>query len=107
MENARLRVAFIGGVECVERQLVALGDELGIDVQMHNGHMKGRDKDRLVALASRAHVVVLVTGVNSHGAVGIAKQAAAKTGAAVRIVKFCGSSKARALLTELAQARAA
>jgi hypothetical protein len=105
--NTRLRVAFVGGVECVDRQLIALGDELGVDVEVHHGHMKGVGKDRLVALIARAHVLVLVTGVNSHGAVGVAKREAAKSGAEIRILKFCGSSKARALLSELAHARAA
>lgn len=104
--STRLRVAFVGGVECVERQLIAAGDELGVDVEVHPGHMKGPMKDRLVALIARAHVLVLVTGVNSHGAVGVAKRAAAKSGAEVRIVKFCGSSKARSILSEIAHARA-
>ena len=46
-------------------------------------------------------------GVNSHGAVSIAKREAERSGTEVRILKFCGSSKARSLLSELAQARAA
>jgi hypothetical protein len=105
--SARLRVAFVGGVECVDRQLIALGDELGIDVEVHHGHMKGQSKQRLVSLIARTNILVLVTGVNSHGAVSIAKREAARSGAEVRILKFCGSSRARALLSELAQARAA
>jgi hypothetical protein len=39
--------------------------------------------------------------------VAVAKREAERSGAEVRILKFCGSSKARALLTELLQARAA
>jgi UDP-N-acetyl-D-mannosaminuronic acid transferase (WecB/TagA/CpsF family) len=105
--TSKLRVAFVGGVECVDRQLVALGDELGIEVEVHHGHMKSQSKQRLVSLIARTHVLVLVTGVNSHGAVSIAKREAERFGTEVRIVKFCGSSKARALLSELAQARAA
>jgi hypothetical protein len=105
--SSRLHVAFVGGVECVDRQLIALGDELGIDVEVHHGHMKGQSKQRLVALIARTNILVLVTGVNSHGAVSIAKREAVRSGAEVRILKFCGSSRARALLSELAQARAA
>ena len=105
--SSKLHVAFVGGVACVERQIIALGEELGIEVEVHQGQVRSQSKERLVALVARANVLVLVTGVNSHGAVGIAKREAAKTGAEVRIVKFCGSSRARALLTELAHGRAA
>jgi hypothetical protein len=103
----KLRVAFVGGVACVDRQLMALGDELGIDVEVHQGHMKAQSRQRLAALIARANVVVLVTGVNSHGAVCVAKREAERSGTEVRIVKFCGSSKARSLLSELAQGHAA
>jgi hypothetical protein len=102
--SSRLHVAFVGGVECLDRQLIALGEELGIDVEVHHGHLKTSSKQRLVALIARTNVLVLVTGVNSHGAVSVAKREAARSGAEVRIVKFCGSSKARALLSELAGA---
>jgi hypothetical protein len=105
--SSKLRVAFVGGVECIDRQLVALGDELGIEVEVHHGHMRSQSKQRLVALVARTNVLVLVTGVNSHGAVAIAKREAERSGAEVLILKFCGSSKARALLSKLAQARAA
>lgn len=105
--TSRLRVAFVGGVECVDRQLIALGDELGIDVEVHHGHMRGQSKQRLVSLIARTHVLVLVTGVNSHGAVSVAKREAERSGTQVCILKFCGSSRARALLSVLAQARAA
>ena len=105
--SSRLRVAFVGGVACVDRQLVALGEELGIDVEVHQGHMEAQSRHRLVSLIGRANVLVLVTGVNSHSAVSVAKREAERAGIEVRIVKFCGSSKARSLLSELVQARAA
>jgi hypothetical protein len=105
--GSKLRVAFVGGVGCVDRQLVAIGDELGIGVEVHHGQLTSQSKQRLVALIARTNVVVLVTGVNSHGAVGIAKREAERSGVELRILKFCGSSRARALLSKLAQARAA
>ncbi len=107
MQQRKLHVAFVGGVECVDRQLVALGYELGIEVEVHHGHMKSQGKQRLVSLIARADAIVLVTGVNSHGAVGVAKREAAKAGVAVRYLKFCGSATARAVLSELATSTAA
>ena len=44
--------------------------------------------------------MVLVTAVNSHNAVHIARREAERSGTPVRIVKFCGVSTARALLQE-------
>jgi len=105
--RSRLHVAFVGGVERIDRQLVAMGEELGIDVEVHPGHMKGAGAQRLVALVARANVLFLVTGVNSHGAVSVAKREAARSGVPVHILKFCGASRARALLAEVAQQHAA
>ena len=103
----KLRVAFVGGVECVDRQLLALGEELGIAIEVHQGHMKSQSRQRLVSLIARANLLVLVTGVNSHGAVSVAKREAERAGTPIRILKFCGSTRARSLLSELAQANAA
>ena len=72
-----LRVGFVGGHERVEREILSFGVELGIEVEVHNGHMAGQGKDRLVALVQRTDVVVIVTGTNSHNAVHVAKRAAA------------------------------
>jgi hypothetical protein len=105
--SRRLRVGFVGGHERVEREIVASGARLGIDVEVNNGHTAGPGKDRLVALVQRTDVVVIVTGTNSHNAVFIAKRAAAKAGTRVRILKACGSERARELLAQIAQAPAA
>jgi phosphoglycerate dehydrogenase-like enzyme len=96
-----LSVAFVGGVGRIERELVALGDTLGARVEVHDGETRGKGRSQLSALLRRSDVVVLVTAVNSHNAVQIARREAGRTGTAVRIVKFCGVSTARALLQEL------
>ena len=94
-------VAFVGGVGRIERELVAMGDTLGARVEVHDGETRGKGRSQLSALLRRSDVVVLVTAVNSHNAVHIARREAGRTGTAVRIVKFCGVSTARALLQEL------
>jgi hypothetical protein len=105
MTNRGDRVTFVGGHDRVEREIVAFGTQLGIQVEVHNGHTQGNRVDRLIALIHRTDVVVIVTGTNSHGAVHIAKREAAKTGARVRILKSCGAGTARALLTAIAQGK--
>jgi hypothetical protein len=103
------RVAFIGGVERLEREIVSFGEALGIEVEVHNGHTSGGGGGiaRLTALVHRNDQVVIVTGTNSHAAVRTAKKEAARSGARVRILKFCGAGTARLLLTEIARAVAA
>jgi hypothetical protein len=103
----RLRVAFVGGAHRIERELVAIGGELGIDVEVHEGHVHGQTKARLVSVVSRSQVVFLITGTNSHGAVEIVKKEASRAGVRLEILKSCGCAKARALLAELVQRRAA
>jgi hypothetical protein len=105
--SQRRRVAFVGGHDRVEREIVAFGEELGLEVEVHNGHTRGNGAARLIALIQRTDVVVIVTGTNSHNAVHVAKREAARKGAVVRILSFCGAGTARALLTEIARANAA
>jgi hypothetical protein len=107
MRNRSEYVAFVGGHDRVEREIVAFGAQLGLHVEVHNGHTRGNGADRLIALVQRTDVVVIVTGTNSHNAVHIAKREAAKSGARVCILKSCGAGTARALLAEIAQANAA
>jgi len=107
MTIQRPRVAFVGGHQRVEREIIAFGAELGLCVEVHDGHTRGNGAARLVALVHRTDFVVIVTGTNSHNAVHVAKREAAKWGARVRILKSCGAGTARALLAEIAQANAA
>jgi hypothetical protein len=103
------RVAFIGGVERIEREILCCGHELGIEVEVHNGHTRGGGGGiaRLTALIHRNDLVIIITGTNSHAAVRTAKREAVKSGARVRIVKFCGAGTARSLLAEVARSAAA
>jgi 3-dehydroquinate synthetase len=101
------RIAFVGGLERLEREILSFGDSLGLEVEMHNGHTWGGGTARLVGLVQRADLVIIVTGTNSHNAVQIARREAAKAGARVRLLSFLGAGTARALLTEIAQQAAA
>ena len=99
---ARPHVAFVGGIDRIERQIVAFGEQVGVDVEVHNGRTNGSSTSRIAALAHRTDLLVIVTGTNSHNAVQVAKREAAKAGVPVRIVTFCGAAAARALLARVA-----
>jgi len=101
--SLRRRVAFVGGIDRIERQIVAYGEELGVEVEVHNGRTRGSNNSRLQALVARTDCVVIVTGTNSHNAVTIAKREAAKAGVPVRILSFCGAAAARAVVASVAQ----
>jgi hypothetical protein len=107
MQNCIGHVTFVGGHDRIEREILSFGEQLGIDVEVHNGHTRGNGASRLVALVHRTDLVVIVTGTNSHNAMHIAKREAAKSGARVCILKSCGAGTARTLLAELAQGTAA
>jgi hypothetical protein len=98
------RVAFIGGHDRVARQIVPFGAEIGVEVEIHNGHAGGGGRARLSALLQRTDLVIVVTGTNSHNAVHIARREAARAGIEVRLVKSLGAGSARALLREIARA---
>jgi hypothetical protein len=107
MRNRYEHVTFVGGHDRIEREIVSFGAQLGIDVEVHNGHTRGNGASRLISLMHRTDLVVIVTGTNSHNAMHIAKREAAKSGARVCILKCCGAGTARTLLAELAHGTAA
>jgi hypothetical protein len=92
----------VGGLERLEREISTFGEQLGLEVEMPNGHTWGGGAAGLVGLMQRTYLVIIVTGTNSHNAVQIARREAAKSGACVRLVKFLGAGNARALLAEVA-----
>jgi hypothetical protein len=99
----RKRIAFVGGIDRIERQIVSYGVEVGVDVEVHHGRTSGSSSARIGALAHRSDLLVIVTGTNSHNAVRVAKREASKAGVPVHIVTFCGAAAARALIAQVAE----
>ena len=100
--SERRRIAFVGGIDRIERQIVTFGEQIGVEVEVHNGRTGGSGITRLEALVQRTDLVVIVTGTNSHNAVQIAKREAAKAGVPCRILTFCGAATARAAVASVA-----
>jgi sugar (pentulose or hexulose) kinase len=97
-EVKRPHVTFVGGVHRLQRTLQAVAQRVGVEVEVHDGHVRGNGAATLAACIRRSTAVVVVTGVNSHNAVQTAKREAEKYGVAVHILKFCGNATARELL---------
>ena len=101
-----MRIGLIGGVERDERKLARVAMLRGYELEYHPGHLHGGMVQRLESLVERSQLVVIVTDVNSHGAVQIARRAAHKLGRTALVVRRCGPAKLEQLLDAL-DARAA
>jgi hypothetical protein len=99
-----MRIAIVGGVERAEPELARIANELGHDLEYHPGHMGGRGSNGLRRMIERCELVLIVTEVNSHGAVQVAKREARASGRPVRIVRKCGAAFFRELATSLPRA---
>jgi hypothetical protein len=100
-----MRVAFVGGMDRNESALIAAGKQRGIEVEVHYGDVKGRGADALEGIVHRADHVIVVTGVNSHGGVKLAKQFAHAHGKHVWIMRACGLALAKRVLDDVATGR--
>jgi hypothetical protein len=97
-----MRLAWVGGVEKSERILESIAADAGWEMEFHGGHVGGRGEEKLRAAVARADLVLIVTDVNSHGAVGVAKKEAHRLGREVLVVRRFGPAKLKQLLVERA-----
>ena len=81
----------------MERAIVAFGEEMGVDVEVHDGYTEGQGVSRLAALVHRTDRGVIATGINDHNAVQVAKREATKAGKRVLILTACGAGTAHAV----------
>jgi hypothetical protein len=96
-----MRIGWIGGRERNEMQLERIAAKSGHCLEFHSGHVGGRGADGIRTLVERSDFVVIVTDVNSHGAVLLAKKIAQQVGRSSLVIRRCGSSRFQALLDAL------
>jgi len=99
-----MRIVVVGGVERTETRLAETASELGHELEFHGGHMDGRGADGLRSAVERADFVIVVTDVNSHGAVQVARREARRLGRVAVVVRRCSPSRLRELVREQASA---
>ncbi|MEO7112667.1 MAG: DUF2325 domain-containing protein [Polyangiaceae bacterium] len=92
-----MRVLLVGGLDRNEAQLVALAASNGHELELHTGDVGGRGAEALTHKIERATLVVIVTEVNSHGGVLLAKKIVRRFGKASLIVRKMGASKLQGL----------
>ena len=98
-----MRIAMIGGVERNETDYARIAERAGHSLEFHGGWIGGRGAETLAALIARAELVIIVTDVNSHGAVILARRLASERGRPIQLLRRMGTSRFRALLAGLEQ----
>jgi hypothetical protein len=96
-----MRIGWIGGRERNEAQLERIAVRSGHRLEFHSGHVGGRGADEIRTLVERSDFVVIVTDVNSHGAVLLAKKLAGRVGRASLVIRRCGTARFQALIEAL------
>ncbi|CAN5765840.1 hypothetical protein BH09MYX1_BH09MYX1_31740 [soil metagenome] len=96
-----MRIAIVGGVERAEQHYDRVAKEHGHEVDFHPGHIGGRGTYALAQAVDKADVVIIVTDVNSHGAVRFARQRLRLRGRSPILLRGIGVSRFEALLIEL------
>jgi hypothetical protein len=101
-----MRIAVVGGLDRHVASLAKQAAGAGHVAEFHHGRVGGRSAQDLEAIVERSDVVVIVIGVNSHGAVSIAKKAARRSGCAAVIARTCGPSRFEQILSALSRGQA-
>jgi hypothetical protein len=93
-----MHIGWVGGLDRNEAHFERMAAAAGHVIECHTGRLDGRGSDQLRALIERSDLVIVLTDVNSHGAVQLARREAVKAGKPVHIARRLGSSAFRALL---------
>jgi len=102
-----VHIAIIGGLDRNEARFEEMAREAGHSAELHVGDLGGRGSPALEAAIARADLVVIVTEINSHGAVRRARDLARARGRRALLVRKFGSSQFAGLLDALDHAPAA
>ena len=104
---SRLKVAVIGGLTRATDQWERTGDELGVDLEHHDGRADGRRATAIASAVRRADVVIIITAANSHNGVAIARKTAQSLGRHHLLVNRMRPDGLAAVLADAIAARAA
>jgi hypothetical protein len=96
-----MRVGVVGGLDRAEPHYERLALEAGHEALFHDGHVGGRGRLSLAQLVDRCDVVIIITDVNSHGAVQYARQRLRLHGREPLLFRRCGPSRFASLLNDL------
>lgn len=96
-----MRIVIIGGLERAEQHFERMALEAGHEVVFHDGRTGGRGAKVLAQLVERCEVVVVLTDVNSHGAVQLARRLLKDNGRQPLLLRRLSLARFAALLEAL------
>ena len=102
-----MHIGLVGGLDRSEAQYRQLAERAGHSLEWHTGDLAGRGAGTLESMIERSDIVVVVTSVNSHGAVWRARKLAKLRKKQLLLLARCGVSKFGSLLSELSTPGAA
>ena len=82
-----MRIGWVGGLDRSRARFSEVAERAGHTLEMHEGHIGGRGTLALEGVVARCDVLVIVTELNSHGAVLNAKKMARRSGRRTLIVR--------------------
>lgn len=93
-----MHILVVGGLERHEPEIERRASERGHTVEFHRGRVGGNRAAELESMILRCDLAIIVTRVNSHGAMYIAKKAAARHGRSALPVRSCNPSSFSSLI---------
>ena len=96
-----MHIGLVGGLDRSEAQYRQLAERAGHSIEWHTGDLAGRGAGTLESMIERSDIVIVVTSVNSHGAVWRARKLAKLRSKRLVLLARCGVSKFGSLLSEL------
>lgn len=102
-----MQIGLVGGLDRSEAQYRQLAERAGHSIEWHTGDLAGRGAGTLESMVERADIVIVVTAINSHGAVWRARKLAKLRGKRLLLLARCSVSKFGSLLSEFSTPAAA
>lgn len=102
-----MHVGIVGGLDRASPHYKMVAEQRGHSLECHTGDLAGTGPSTLEALVQRSDLLVVVTDVNSHGAVWQARRLARQHACELVFVRRLGVARLRQLVDGLASGVAA
>lgn len=100
-----MQIAIIGGREKNEVELNRVAVQAGYELEFHDGHVVGRASSAIRNMIARSDLVVIVTGINGHLAVNLAKAEARSLQKPMLLISRFSSARLKGLIGALDRRR--
>ena len=102
-----MRIGIVGGLDRAAGELEEIARARGHQLEVHSGTIAGpASSASLRALVARADLVIVLTDINSHNGVRMARRQARISRRPVRLLRRLGASQFEALVRALGTATA-